>query len=150
MRWLLVVLSIPVALAANATRIVGAALLGQYMGPQFAEGFFMPSRMVDLHTRPGPIDRFSQIGIPTHQVESNRMTLNIRSWARFSLVGLLLGGTLVLLNARTRGELVPPHKSLLAFRRHLLVGRVKTYRSRQPFWSHLARVSSYSVTTRAP
>ena len=40
MRWLLVVLSIPVALAANATRIVGAALLGQYMGPQFAEGFF--------------------------------------------------------------------------------------------------------------
>ena len=43
------------------------------------------------------------------------MTLNIRSWARFSLVGLLLGGTLALLNVRTRGELVPPHKSLLAF-----------------------------------
>ena len=43
------------------------------------------------------------------------MTRNIRSWARFSWVALLLVGCLALLNARTRGELVPSHKSLLAF-----------------------------------
>jgi len=43
------------------------------------------------------------------------MTRNIRSWARFSLVALLLVGTLALVNARTTGELVPPHKSLHAF-----------------------------------
>jgi EpsI family protein len=43
------------------------------------------------------------------------MRRKFRSWARFSLVAFLLVGTLALLNARTRGELVPPHKSLLAF-----------------------------------
>jgi exosortase len=39
-RWLLVVLAVPVALAANAMRIVGSALLAQYAGSQYAEGFF--------------------------------------------------------------------------------------------------------------
>lgn len=40
MRWLLVVFSVPIAVAANAVRILGAALLGTYAGPRFAEGFF--------------------------------------------------------------------------------------------------------------
>jgi exosortase len=40
MRWLLVLFAIPAAVGANALRIVGAALLGQYVGPQYADGFF--------------------------------------------------------------------------------------------------------------
>jgi exosortase len=39
-RGLLVLLAIPAAVGANALRIVGAALLGEYAGPQYAEGFF--------------------------------------------------------------------------------------------------------------
>ena len=39
-RWLLVVLAVPVAVAANALRIVGSALLGEYVSPRYAEGFF--------------------------------------------------------------------------------------------------------------
>jgi exosortase len=40
MRILLVLFAIPAAVGANALRIVGAALLGQYAGPQYADGFF--------------------------------------------------------------------------------------------------------------
>lgn len=40
MRVLLVLFAIPAAVGANALRIVGAALLGQYAGPQYADGFF--------------------------------------------------------------------------------------------------------------
>jgi exosortase len=40
LRALLILLAIPTAVGANALRIVGAALLGQYAGPQYAEGFF--------------------------------------------------------------------------------------------------------------
>jgi exosortase len=39
-RILLVLFAIPAAVGANALRIVGAALLGEYAGPQYAEGFF--------------------------------------------------------------------------------------------------------------
>jgi exosortase len=39
-RGLLVLFAIPAAVGANALRIVGAALLGEYAGPQYAEGFF--------------------------------------------------------------------------------------------------------------
>jgi exosortase len=40
MRWILAVVAVPMAVAANALRIVGAALFGYYWGPRFAEGFF--------------------------------------------------------------------------------------------------------------
>ncbi len=40
MRGLLVLFAIPAAVGANALRIVGAALLGEYAGPQYADGFF--------------------------------------------------------------------------------------------------------------
>jgi exosortase len=40
MRIMLVLFAIPAAVGANALRIVGAALLGQYAGPQYANGFF--------------------------------------------------------------------------------------------------------------
>jgi exosortase len=40
MRSLLVLFAVPAAVGANALRIVGAALLGQYAGPQYAVGFF--------------------------------------------------------------------------------------------------------------
>ena len=40
MRWVLVVLSVPITVAANAMRILAATLLGTYAGPRFAEGFF--------------------------------------------------------------------------------------------------------------
>jgi len=66
------------------------------------------------------------------------MSRNIRYWARFSLVAFLLVGTFALLNARTKGELVPPHKSLLAFPTALA-----------GWQGHLARVSSCFVTTQA-
>jgi exosortase len=39
-RWLLAVASIPIAVAANALRIVGTGLLVQYWDPDKAEGFF--------------------------------------------------------------------------------------------------------------
>jgi exosortase len=39
-RILLVLFAIPAAVGANALRIVGAAVLGEYAGPQYAEGFF--------------------------------------------------------------------------------------------------------------
>jgi exosortase len=40
MRVLLVLFAVPAAVGANALRIVGAALLGEYAGPQYADGFF--------------------------------------------------------------------------------------------------------------
>jgi exosortase len=40
MRVLLVLFAIPAAVGANALRIVGAALLGEYAGAQYADGFF--------------------------------------------------------------------------------------------------------------
>jgi exosortase len=40
LRWTLVAVAVPIAVAANALRIVGAAVLGYYLGPRFAEGFF--------------------------------------------------------------------------------------------------------------
>ena len=40
MRWALVLFAIPAAVAANALRIVGAALLGEYAGAQYASSFF--------------------------------------------------------------------------------------------------------------
>ncbi len=40
MRCLLVLFAAPTAVGTNALRIVGVALLGEYKGPQYAEGFF--------------------------------------------------------------------------------------------------------------
>jgi exosortase len=40
MRYALVLFAIPAAVAANALRIVGAAILGEYAGPQYAISFF--------------------------------------------------------------------------------------------------------------
>lgn len=40
MRWVLAILAVPIAVMANALRIVGAAIFGYYWGPRFAEGFF--------------------------------------------------------------------------------------------------------------
>jgi exosortase len=40
MRCMFVFFAIPTAVAANALRIVGAALLAEHVGPQFADGFF--------------------------------------------------------------------------------------------------------------
>jgi exosortase/archaeosortase family protein len=39
-RWVLVFFAIPTAVTANAARIVGAGLLAEYKGPQFAAGFY--------------------------------------------------------------------------------------------------------------
>lgn len=39
-RWVLVIAAIPIAIIANAIRIMGTGLLGVYWGPQGAEGFF--------------------------------------------------------------------------------------------------------------
>lgn len=39
-RWVLVIAAIPIAIVANAIRIMGTGLLGVYWGPQGAEGFF--------------------------------------------------------------------------------------------------------------
>ena len=39
-RWVLVVLAVPMAVGINALRIVGSGLLGQNFGKEYAEGFF--------------------------------------------------------------------------------------------------------------
>lgn len=39
-RWVLVVLAVPLAVGINALRIVGSGLLGQNFGKEYAEGFF--------------------------------------------------------------------------------------------------------------
>jgi len=39
-RWVLVLLSIPIAIAANAFRVAGTGMLAQYFGAQAAEGFY--------------------------------------------------------------------------------------------------------------
>jgi exosortase len=39
-RWLLMLAAIPIAVVANAVRIMGSGLLGEYWGPDKAEGFF--------------------------------------------------------------------------------------------------------------
>jgi exosortase len=39
-RWILVVLSVPIAVGVNSLRVVGTGLLAQYWGPDKAEGFF--------------------------------------------------------------------------------------------------------------
>lgn len=40
MRSIIALVAVPIAVTANALRIVGAALFGYYLGPRFAEGFF--------------------------------------------------------------------------------------------------------------
>jgi exosortase/archaeosortase family protein len=39
-RWVLVLLSIPIAIAANAFRVSGTGVLANYWGSQAAEGFY--------------------------------------------------------------------------------------------------------------
>ena len=39
-RWLLIILSVPIAIGANSLRVLGTGLLAQYWSPDKAEGFF--------------------------------------------------------------------------------------------------------------
>jgi len=132
-RWVLALASVPIAVAANSVRIIGTGLLVQYWDPEKAEGYFHASwgvitfvlsllMLYALHGLINLILKKAGAGDGTNEAWPHgtldgaslqgKMT---RSMAGFVTVALILCGSAIFLQARTRSEVLPNRRPLGSF-----------------------------------
>ena len=127
-RVLLAIASIPIAVVANSFRIVGTGLLVQYWNPDKAEGFFhlfegwliFVVSLIMLFLLHGLIVRVwgkggHEVSVVRPQRERIDTAITGRRRAaglRFAIVALLMGGTALLMQARSNNEVFPPREAL--------------------------------------
>jgi exosortase D (VPLPA-CTERM-specific) len=128
-KWVRVVLAlsaVPIAVAANSFRIVGTGLLVQYWDPKKAEGFFhsfsgwliFVVSLIMLFALHGLILRIWKSAPEAKpsvllQASTARTSVGMKGWSlRFAAAAVFMGATALLLQARSRAEVVPPREPI--------------------------------------
>jgi exosortase D (VPLPA-CTERM-specific) len=128
-KWVRVVLAcsaVPIAVAANSVRIFGTGLLAQYWDPVTAEGFFhvysgwlifvvflimlfILHRLISRIWKSSPETKLS-VQIPASTTST---PVGMKGWLfRFGTAAVLMLVAALVLQARSRSELLPPRESL--------------------------------------
>jgi exosortase D (VPLPA-CTERM-specific) len=126
-RWVLALISLPIAVAANSARIIGTGLMVQYWGPDKAEGFFhffegwlvfvvslLLLYFVHVLIRVLWPDRGAQ-SEDSHRSSAWSESDNSSSLPRFLFATLLVASTILFLKAYGGTEVIVQGKPLQAF-----------------------------------
>ena len=128
-RWLLAIASVPIAVAANAVRIIGTGLLVQYWDADKAEGYFHASwgwvifvisllMLYGVHALirwiwPDQEEKGREEEKPGGKTPERKRMSGLA--ARFVFAALLIASAAIFLQARARNEIFPPRLPLQQF-----------------------------------